>query len=139
MEGYVEVCGEQFKVVKTGRAQAEQVVLLGRWLSTYGAKVVTKALPEDGDIEKAGVGSIVSNIIENLSADALLDLFVVVIGCSPEQAEECFDIAVLIDAAMEVYEKSPAVKRLIQRFFSPQPSTPSTEESSTTSEEPTAG
>ena len=57
-------------------------------------------------------------ILEQLDADALIELFSLLFGCGIEVARDGFDIAILIDGAFAVYENSPALKRVLNRFFS---------------------
>jgi hypothetical protein len=118
MEGKLVTVGEkEYQVIKTGRAQAEQVVLISRWISKYGFRAL-KNISKDGTVEVESGVDFISQIIDNLTADALIELFVALIGCSKEDAEVYFDIAVLIDVLVEVYNNQPAVRKLIDRFFS---------------------
>lgn len=116
---YVEVGGKNYLIVKTGRAQAEQVILLTKWIAKHGMPALQKAQTEQrsATTEVNGVQFIIE-IIENLDADALIDLFVAAIGCSKEDAEVYFDIAILIDAVILIYNEQPAIKKLLDRFFS---------------------
>jgi hypothetical protein len=114
----VEVGGKQYPVVKTGRAQAEQVVQVTRWISRHGVKAVEGLQSESGEVSFDSYLSLFGMIIERLTADALIDLFVTLVGCTKAEAEEHFDVATLLDAAFIVYEEQPAVRRLLTRFFS---------------------
>lgn len=133
----VEVCNKKYPIVKTGRAQAEQVVAFGKWFGKYGPEIVDGFQTEDN--EGISAMALIERILDVLSTDALIDLFGVVIGCPKKVSEECFDIAILIDVAIETYDKQPSIKRLIERFFSTPDSEQPTEDSSTESEEPTDG
>lgn len=135
----IEVGGQEFQLVKTGRNQAEQVVLIGKWLSQYGLAALNELADEEGNIVIEGGIEMIGTIIEQLSADALIDLFSLIIGCPKSFAEKHFDIAILIDALMTVYESQASFQRVISRFFSPTTSTSDTEESSTKSESLTDG
>jgi len=131
----VEVGGKEYTVVKTGRAQAEQVVLFTRWLSTYGPSLL-----EGMDTENLGDKSgliMITSILGNLTSDALVDLFQVLVGCSKKEAETYFDIGILVEVAMEVYENQAGIRRLLDRFFFTEDLRESTEEPSTSSEENT--
>jgi hypothetical protein len=123
--GIVEVGGSKYAVVKTGRAQAEQVLQLTRWIANHGIRAVKSIQAEGKKFDASNSMEFISSLLEAMTVDALIDLFIVMIGCSREDAEVYFDIGVLIDVLVEVYEKQPAVRRLVERFFS----TPASEES----------
>ncbi len=131
---FVTVGEKQYPVIKKGRAQAEQALAFSRWLSAYGSPIFAK-FSEGQDIESGGDGiAFIGKILDSLTPDALIDLFAVLIGCSKDESEENFDVAVLIDVLIETYNRQPAVRRIIERFFSPSNLKDTTEESSTTSE-----
>jgi len=101
----------EYDLVKKGRAQAEQVGLLSKWLSVYGGAIKVDGALENGlDLVKAITGA--------LSADALLALFVVVTGCTPAEAEEHFDVGILLDSVIIIYENQEHIKKVLSRFFS---------------------
>lgn len=135
-EGYIEVGEKQYKIVKTGRAHAEQVVLLTKWLGAYGPSLLEGVQGSDEAVETTGIGMI-TTVLANVTSDALIDLFQVLVGCSKKDAEKYFDIGILVEVAMDVYENQPGIRRLIDRFFSTDESTESTEDSSTKLEEST--
>lgn len=128
----IEVGGKEFELVKTGREQAEQVIQLGKWINTYGLPAISQLTNEEGEITFSGGFELLGDIIDVLTADALIDLFVVVIGCPKNFANKHFDVSVLIDAIAMVYEKQPSIGRVLSRFFSPVSSEESTTEPSTT-------
>lgn len=131
----VVIVGEsEYPIVKKGRAQARQVAALGQWLSKYGNQMLDDFLNTDA----VNAPQMIIGIVGGLTEDSLLDLYMVVTGCSPEEADEYFDIAQLIDTAIAVYEQQPSVKKLVDRFFSDANST-DMEELPTTSEQPTDG
>lgn len=135
----INIAERDYVLIKTGRAQAEQVILLTRWASKHGASAF-RQLSEDGvEVTKLGGAELIGSLVGALNADALIDLFTAIVGCSPEISEEHFDIATLVEAAIFVYEGQPAIKRLIDRFFSMPSSSTSLVEDSTTSEQPTDG
>jgi hypothetical protein len=143
MGSMIEVGGKEYQVVKTGRAQAEQVLGLSRWIARHGIVVLKKIRNDKKEIvidEGQGIDFLVQ-IVENLSADALIDLFEVLVGCSKEDAEVYFDVATLIDVAITVYDEQPSVRRLAERFFSApnSPEAPVSDESSMASEHPMDG
>ena len=139
MSAQVEVADKTFELVKTGREQAEQVVALGKWVNQYGLPALEGMMNEEGEVTFEGGLDLLQGIIGSLTADALIDLFVVILGCSKKFANENFDIAILIDAVFEVYDAQPSLGKVLSRFFSQTTSTENSEESSTTSEEPTDG
>ena len=128
----IEVGGKEFELVKTGREQAEQVIQLGKWINTYGLPAISQLTNEEGEITFSGGFELLGDIIDVLTADALIDLFVVVIGCPKNFANKHFDVSVLIDAIAMVYEKQPSIGRVLSRFFSPVSSEESITEPSTT-------
>lgn len=128
----IEVGGKEYRIIKTGRAQAEQVIQLTRWISKYGIPALN-SMNTDGIDAENGL-AFITTVVEQLDADALIDLFIVLVGCSEEDAEVYFDVAILIEVAIEVYNRQPALRRIIERFFSAQDSEETSEESSTTSE-----
>ena len=139
MSAQVEVAGRTFELVKTGRGQAEQVVALGKWVNQYGLPALEGMMNEEGEVTFEGGLDLLQGIIGSLTADALLDLFVVILGCSKKFANENFDIALLIDSVFEVYDAQPSLGKVLSRFFSQTTSTENSEETSTISEEPTDG
>lgn len=116
MSEFVLVGEKEYAVVKTGRAQAEQVVYLSKWLAKYGQGIFSSM--KDIGSDDAGGLTFITMLLESLSADALIDLFIVLVGCAKEDAEVYFDVSILVDVLVDVYENQPAVKRLIERFFS---------------------
>lgn len=139
MSTQIEVAGKTFELVKTGREQAEQVVSLGKWMNQYGLPALEGMMNEDGEVVFEGGLDLLQEVIESLTADALIDLFVVILGCTKKFADENFDIAVLIDAVIEVYEAQPSIGKVLSRFFSQTTSAENSDEPSTTSEESTDG
>jgi hypothetical protein len=130
---------ETFQIIKKGYAQAEQVVRIGQWLSKYGFPALSKVAPE-GEIVLSNGYDVFSKILDVLDPEALIDLFMIVVGCNHDLAMEHFDIAILIDAGLTVYEEQPSFKRVISRFFSSAPlKEVEKEDSSMTLEEPTDG
>lgn len=115
-----EIGGQSYGVLKKGIAQARQVSALGIWLGRYGVSAY-RAVQETSD--DAGGIEILGAILQHLDENALLELFDIVFGCGLEVARDEFDIAILIDGAVAIYENSPAIKRVISRFFSVSSST----------------
>jgi hypothetical protein len=131
----VEVGGKEYTVIKTGREQAEQVVQFTRWLSMYGPGLIEGL--DANNLEGQSGMVMITSVLGNLTSDALIDLFQVLVGCSKKDAEKYFDVGILVDTALEVYENQPGIRRLLDRFFSTEDSPESTEEPSTSSEEST--
>ena len=69
-----------------------------------------------------------------LDEGALVELFSMVFGCGVDVANEEFDIALLIEGLVALYENQPSIQRLANRFFSVKPSTSTEEDSSMPSE-----
>ena len=89
--GKIEVGSKKYTVIKTGRAQAEQVVQFTRWLSMYGPSLLKDLQDVDEDALAAGGGmAMITSILGNLSSDALIDLFTVLVGCSKKDSEKYF-------------------------------------------------
>lgn len=130
---FVEVGGTQYRVIKTGRAQAEQVLGLTRWISKHGSKAMNVVSGENKPAGESGI-AFLTRFIDALDADALIDLFAVLVGCPQEDAEVYFDVAILVDTVIEVYQRNQSLRRLVDRFFSSGNSEKDTESNSTTSE-----
>lgn len=128
----VVVNEKEYQVIKTGRAQAEQVLGLTRWIYKHGAKAA-KGMQGTNVADTTGI-AFIGELIMSLDADALIDLFQVLVGCPKEDAELYFDVATLVEVVIEVYERQPSVKRLVERFFSNGNSTPTSGELPTKSE-----
>lgn len=128
----LEVAGKSFDLVKTGRDQAEQVIQLGKWVNTYGVPALQGMMNDEGEISFSSAFDLLGDVLETLTADALVDLYVLVLGCSKQFANKHFDIGTLIEALALVYESQPSIGRVLSRFFSLVSSEESTEEPSTT-------
>ncbi len=116
-ETVFEISGVNYSVVKKGRAQARQVADLGRWLAVYGTAAYRK-LSQSGDIAEMGGIELLSFALSGLDEDALCELFSMIFGCPMDVANEEFDIALLVDGVVALYDNQPAIKRLVNRFFS---------------------
>lgn len=114
---YIQVGEKQYKLDKTGRAQAEQISNILSWLSAYATPVFESLSNEEGDIVFNNIIDAISKISEAVSADALIELYVVVTGCSQEEAENHFDIVDLIEGVSALME-NPRYKKVVDRFFS---------------------
>lgn len=124
IEQYVVVGGNKYAIVKEGRAQAEQVLNVTRWISNHGVPALKRIQGENGNLDTTNGLEFIGKLLNVLTVDAVIDLFVAVVGCTKEEGELYFDVAVLIDTLVAVYERQPSVRRLIERFFS----TPDSEE-----------
>lgn len=133
-ETVMHVAGKEFKIVKKGREQAAQVIDVAKWLKNYGLVALQDMAGEEGEVKVESGADFISNIIDNLSPDALIDLYSILLGSSKKFAEENFDIGDLIEAGSLIYENQPSFRRLIERFFSTSTSETSSEESSMKSE-----
>ncbi len=128
-----EINGEKYSVVKRGIAQANQVAYAGRWLAIYGTPAL-KTIQNDPDYADMGGVEMLTAFLGTLSGDALVDLFDVVFGCGVPVAREYFEIDLMVDGLISIYQNAPAIKRLVSRFFSKQTSKDSAPDSSTQSE-----
>ncbi len=113
-----EINGVNYSVVKKGRAQARQVADLGRWLAVYGTAAYRKLQTNGGEITEMGGLELLSLALGGLDEDALCELFSMIFGCPMDVANEEFDIALLVDGVVALYNHQPAIKRLVNRFFS---------------------
>lgn len=129
------VDGKEYELIKKGRAQADQVIDLGKWISAYGLPAASLLFDDQGNISFENGFDLISKVINVLDSDALIGLFSVIVGCSKKVSEKAFDAADLIDYTIYVYENQPSLKRVISRFFSEDSSDQDMEsESSMTSE-----
>lgn len=134
------VGSSEYPLVKKGRAQAEQVEELLQWLGRYGGKFFDEMTNAEGDVEvSTDIPSLIVDISNVVTADALIELYIVVTGCTEEEAEDHFDVAQLIDVTVEVVDKQDSFKKVVNRFFSKRSSTKDMVEPSTKSEKPTDG
>lgn len=135
VNNFVVVGDNEYPIIKTGRAQARQVLHLTRWIGKHGSRAFsTFRGDDDQQIDTNNGITFLQRFVEALDEDGLVDLFQVLVGCTQEEAEVYFDIGTLIDVAITVYKGQPAVGRLIDRFFSNSNSNNTTESSPTTSE-----
>ncbi len=134
MEQTVFTIGEkEYNVVKKGVAQARQVSALGRWLSVYGAPAI-RSFQADESMQNATTFDILVNLLGLLSDEALLELFSMIFGCGMDEANEYFEVDMLVEGMISLYQNQPAIKRLANRFFSAPKSKDTEEDSSTPSE-----
>jgi hypothetical protein len=135
----VEVGGVSYQVIKTGRAQAKQVMAFTRWLTKFGVPAFKQLAGEDGKIAQTDGLAFIGRLFDVLTEDALIGLFSVLIGCPSQDAEDYFDVSILIDTVIDVYENQPSLRRLLDRFFSNSKSPATTAEPYIPSEQPTDG
>ena len=127
----LEVAGKSFDLVKTGRDQAEQVIQLGKWVNLYGVPALQGMMNDEGEISFSGGFDLLGDVLKALTADALVDLYVLILGCSKTFANKHFDIGTLVEAIALVYDSQPSIGRVLSRFFSLVSSEETTEEPST--------
>ncbi len=111
-----EINGEKYNVIKRGLSQAKQVADATRWLAKYGAPAFRKLA--DNNFESMGGVEIAIAVLSSLDEYALVELFQIVFGCSREIAEQDFDLVLMIDGLVAVYNQSPTIRKLADRFFS---------------------
>ena len=128
-----EIAGKKYDVVKTGLAQADQVAAVGRWFTSYGAAAFA-SIGGEKSVDQMTVYEILGGVRGSLPGRALVDLFQLTFGCDMKVAEKEFDFALLLDGLVSMYQNSPVIKKLAERFFSPKRSEEGQEESSTQSE-----
>lgn len=127
--------GKPYALITTGRQQAIQVQGLTKWIARHGSSILTDLQNQEELGESDNGIQFILDLVGQLDADALIDFFQALSGCTTEEAELYFDAAVLIEAVIVVYENHPTVRRLFERFFSTQDSEEEKQpESSTTSE-----
>jgi hypothetical protein len=132
-----EINGEKYDVVKRGIAQARQVSSATRWLARYGTPAFRKL--SEGNFESMGGFDVVLAVLGSLDENGLVELFEAVFGCSKEVAEQDFDIALLVNGLVALYNNAPALRGLADRFFSPASSENTEGSNSTQSDPPTDG
>jgi hypothetical protein len=125
---FVEVGGEKFYPAKKGREQADQVVVASQWLGRYGPKILAEVADDKGQIQITDVWQLVDSISKAVSSDALVDLFVVVFGCTKAFANKNFDVGALVEGVIILWDESPGIQRLVKRFFSTEDSLEATSE-----------
>lgn len=134
-ETVFEISGNQYDVIKRGKAQAEQVASASRWLARYGKPVFAKL--SDQGMESMGGVELIINVLGALDTDALIGLFQMTFGCTNAVADEAFDLMALVDGITALYQNSPVIRRLADRFFSVPRSVSIEDASFTPSESPT--
>lgn len=137
MSTVFEIGGEKFNVVKKGIAQARQLAGVSRWLAQYGTPAFRKLT--EGDFNSMAGMEIAVVVLGAIDESGLLDLFQIVFGCNREIAEAEFDISLTIDGLVALYNGSPTIKKIADRFFSGASFGSTVDSSSTPSEAPTAG
>lgn len=78
----VVVGDSEYRVIKTGRAQAEQVLSLTRWLSKHGLKAIREMQGDKDTLEFGNGFEFLTNFLDHLSVDAVIDLFQTLTGCT---------------------------------------------------------
>ena len=111
----------EYNLFKTGAAQAKQVSDLLNWLGDYGEKLASVLVSdsEEGEEPASALGStwdMISAIGKVSSPEALVDLFLVVIGCNEEEAEKYFSLNTLIDGVQVLLSQKEYAK-VLNRFF----------------------
>jgi len=120
---FVMVGNKKYELSKTGAGQAQQVSDLLNWLGKYGDELAL-ALVSDDDGEEidteasqlSSVWKLVAAVGKVSSKDALIDLFVVVVGCTKKEADKYFTIGILIDG-VQVLLSQEEYGKVLNRFF----------------------
>lgn len=113
----VMVGTKEYNLEKKGREQAKQLSDIIRWLAQYSPPLFKAFSNEAGDLVFGNVLDNIVKISEVVSTDSLLELFVVVTGCSEKEAEKHFDIIDLIDGIIILFD-NPKYRKVVDRFFS---------------------
>lgn len=127
---------KSYYLIKSGMDQASQMSELAKWLAKHGMPIFEaltarseKAAQESEKGEKkTSTTDLFMIILDHVTPDALIDLFSVIVGCPRKMSEKYFDIGILMDAAMVVWDNQPGIRRLVGRFFSTTDSSSPTEE-----------
>jgi hypothetical protein len=106
---------KEYNLIKVGRPQAQQVIDLARWLSKYGSRIFNEVQSDTGQIK---VSELVTKFGAILDVDALIEGFIMVTGCTEEEANLEFDIGVFVEAVLEIIENNQSFRKVIERFFS---------------------
>lgn len=122
------VGGVEYQALKTGYGQAEQLSGVAQWLSRHGKGIFSGLSPEEEAENPTSEIELIMKALGKVTPKALVDLFDVVVGCGPAKAKEHFDIEILIDGTLAFFEQ-PAIKRVIERFFTSNDSSDQTDES----------
>jgi len=114
----VMVGDKEYNLIKTGVAQAKQVSDLLNWIGDYGDRLAGVLVTDDTNPASAlgSTWALIAAIGKVSSQEALLDLFVVVIGCSDKEAEKFFSIGTLVDGAQALLSQEEYAK-VLNRFF----------------------
>lgn len=116
----IEVGGVEYELHKTGADQAKQISDLLNWLGSYGEQLAGAVISEqDSEEALSALGStmgLIASIGKVSSQQALLDLFVVVIGCTKKVANEYFSVMKLVDG-VEVLLSQEEYAKVLNRFF----------------------
>lgn len=114
----VMVGDKEYFLFKTGAAQAKQVSDLLNWIGEYGDRLASVLVTDEANPASAlgSTWALVAAIGKISSQEALLDLFVVVTGCSDKEADEFFSINTLIDGAQVLLSQEEYAK-VLNRFF----------------------
>ena len=118
-----QVGDKKYDVVTKGIAQARQVARMGALLGRYGVPIYKKLSEDntDGVFSLDGV-EVLTSVLSTMDEDALISMFIMTFGCTREVAEEYFDIELMIDGMVALYNHQPAIQKLVSRFFSNTPS-----------------
>jgi len=116
----IELGNKTFDIVKKGGAQARQIPILIKWLSKY-------VLPSIGKLDGIEISDkittptmlrLIGLLGETLDDEALTTLFKFVFGCSEAEVEKHFDLLLLVDAIVCLWESESVYREVVSRFFS---------------------
>lgn len=116
----VEVGGKVYNLRKAGAEQAKQVSDLLNWLGNYGKNLATVFATDGNEDATENLGQstweLLAAIGQVATQEALIDLFVVTVGCSKSVANKHFSIGTLVDG-IEVLLSQEEYAKVINRFF----------------------
>jgi len=118
MAHVITVGEKEYELIKTGRDQAEQLVSFGRWLGKHVFPMFSSISNPDGTVPEMNYQDIFKLIFEGLDVDAVMELFILLVGCTRKEADKHFEIGVLFDSLTVVWENQPGLRRTLERFFS---------------------
>lgn len=113
----LEIGKKKYDPIKKGRDQAEQSLEFSRWLLAYGTPIAEE-VQKNQNTDGISIILIIRKAVEKLSVDSLIELFSLIYGCSTKEAEDYFDIGLLVEGVITVWDNQPGLRRVVNRFLS---------------------
>jgi hypothetical protein len=119
-----EIGKRRVRIKKIGRAQAEQIVDLNRWLKEHIAPLAEAIKSASGEMTNAVGLEVLTSMMGQLTVEAQIDLAKVVLGNKDEKGadlgdeffNEFYDIDWVL-SGLETAGRSASAQRLITAFF----------------------